>query len=95
MTYHFESPDPSYPDLDFALHTFHIVKLNTLPPAPAGRLSPKEQQLLGHTDHIVVRHVTLDVRSKTCEGQTADDGLVRLSCAVAPSIIVVKSSAVC
>ena len=41
VTYHFESPNSSDPDLQFAGDTLNIVEFDTFPPASASRFAPK------------------------------------------------------
>jgi hypothetical protein len=53
-SYHLQSPHTPNPDLDWPIDALHVVQLNTLPPAAAGRLPPKQEKLLGHTHGIVV-----------------------------------------
>jgi hypothetical protein len=53
-SYHFKSPDPSNPHLDLSINAFNIIQVNTLPPASTSGLSPEKQELLGHSDGIVI-----------------------------------------
>lgn len=42
VTYHFESPNSSDPDFQFAGDTLDIVEFDTFPPTSTGRLSPEK-----------------------------------------------------
>lgn len=63
-TYHLECPDPSNPDLEFALYSFDVLKLDALPPASTSWLPPKEQQLLRHANCTVVGYIAPDISSQ-------------------------------
>lgn len=52
LPYHFERPDSSDPDLQFALDALDIGELDALPPASPRRFPPEEQQLLRHADGV-------------------------------------------
>ena len=58
---HLQRPHSSDPHLEPALDAIHTLKLDTLPPAPARGLPPKEQQLLRHADSVVAHFVAADV----------------------------------
>lgn len=91
--YHFQSPDPSDPHLELALHSSDVVELDTFPPASAGGFPPEQKQFLGHTDSVAVCEVvTFDVGPQTRKSDTTNDSLVRLSGTVAPVIIVVEAT---
>lgn len=95
FSYHLKRPYPSYPDLELALYTPDIVKLDAFPPASPGRFPPEQQQFLGHTDSVAVGEiVALDVGPEACKGNTADDGLVGFSSAMAPVIVVIETTKV-
>lgn len=89
---HLQRPHPSDPDLELALHARNVLELNALPPAAPGGLAPEEQQLLGHTHGIGAHLVTADVTAEARKCKTADDGLVGLTCAVTPGVVMVKAS---
>lgn len=93
ITYHLQCPYAPNPDLDLTINALHIIKLNTLPPAAAGRLAPEQKELLGHAHSIVVRQVASDISAEFSQGKTANDCLVGLSGTVAPLIFAVKPTA--
>jgi hypothetical protein len=47
---------------------------------------------LRHADRVVTHVVATDVAAQPREGETADDGLVRLASAVSPLVIVVEAT---
>jgi hypothetical protein len=95
-TYHFQCPDSPYPYLQLALNASDVVKLDTLPPATASWFSPKEKQLLRHSDSVTVsKIVALDIGPQTRKCDAADDSLVRFAGAVAPSIVMVEAAEHC
>ena len=91
--YHLKRPNPPNPNLQLALHALNTINLNTLPPASSSWFSPEEEQLLCHADGVAGEVVAADVCSQTCKCNTADDRLVWLVGAVAPSVVVVKAAA--
>lgn len=91
--YHFKRPHSPNPDLNWPIDPFHIVQLDTFPPASSGGLSPEEQEFLSHTYSVVVRQITSDISAKFRQSKAADDCLVGLRGAVAPLIFAIKASA--
>lgn len=90
---HLQCPHSADPDFKLALDAFDIVQLNTLPPASSSGFPPEEEQLLRHADGIAAHFVASNVAAQPSEGQTADDGLVRLTSSVAPLVVVVETTA--
>lgn len=45
-----------------------------------------------HADGVVAHFVASNVAAQPSEGQTADDGLVRLASSVAPLVVVVEAT---
>lgn len=93
MVYHFECPHPTDPDLDLALNTVHILKLDALPPASPGWLSPEQKELLRHSNCIVVGGVSFGIGSEFSQRKAADDRLVRFRCTMTPSVVTIESAA--
>jgi hypothetical protein len=94
-TYHFQGPHSSNPDLQSSINALDVIKVNTFPPATTGRLSPEEQKLLSHTDSVVVEIVaTLDIGPQTSQSNAADDGLVGLTSAMTPSVLMVEATGI-
>lgn len=91
---HLQRPHPADPHLELrtGLETLDVLKLDALPPAPTSRLAPEEQKLLGHADSIAAHLVALNIGTQTGEGEGADDGLVGLAGAMAPTIVVVEAA---
>jgi hypothetical protein len=92
-TYHLQRPNPSNPNLKFALHALNVVQLNTFPPTPPGWLSPEEEEFLCHAYCVVGEVVASDICSEPGKCDAADDCFLRFSGAVAPSIVMVKTTA--
>jgi hypothetical protein len=91
--YHFQRPDPPYPDLQLALDASHVLELHAFPPAATGGFPPEEQQLLRHSDSVAVsKVVAFDVSSQASEGDAADDSLVGLAGTVSPSVVVIEAA---
>lgn len=93
---HLQSPHPTDPHLELRarLEAFDTLELDTLPPAPASRLAPEEQKLLGHAHGVAAHLVALNVGAQAGEGKGADNGLVRLAGTVAPAIVVVEAAVI-
>jgi hypothetical protein len=92
-TYHFQRPDPPYPYLELAFDASNVLKLNSLPPAATSWFPPEKEQLLRHSDCIVIgKIITLDVGPQACKGNAADDRFVGFASTVAPSIIMVEAA---
>ena len=91
---HLERPHPPDPNLEFdsLRHALNAVELDTLPPAPPGRLAPEEEQLLRHAHGIAAHLVAADVGPQARKGEAADDGLVGFACTVAPLVVVVEAA---
>lgn len=89
---HLQRPHSADPDLELALDAFDIVQLDTLPPASSSGFPPEEEQLLRHADGVVAHFVASNVAAQPSEGQTADDGLVRLASSVTPLVVVVEAT---
>lgn len=91
--HHLEGPNSADPDLECAVDTFNIIKVNAFPPAAASRLAPEQKELLSHADSVGVG-VATDIGTQTSKGDTADDSLVRLASTVTPGIVVVETTRV-
>lgn len=90
---HLERPHPADPDLELvAFQPLDIIQLDTLPPAPAGRLPPEEKQLLRHTHRAAAHLVAADIRPQPRQRQAADNSLVWLAGPVTPSVIMVEAT---
>jgi hypothetical protein len=89
---HLQRPHSPNPYLELALDTLDVFQLNALPPAPPGRFSPEEEQLLSHANSVVAHFVAANVAAQPSQCKTANDGLVRFACSVTPAIIVVEAS---
>ncbi|KEZ43007.1 hypothetical protein SAPIO_CDS5466 [Scedosporium apiospermum] len=50
------------------IHPIDVVQFQALPPASPGRLSPKEEQLLRHTNHTPAHLCATDITAQPCEG---------------------------
>jgi hypothetical protein len=94
-TNHLQSPNSPDPHLQRALHTLHVLQLDTLPPASSGGFPPEEKQFLGHGHGRIACGCfggSMNVSAKTCERNAANDCLVGLASAVTPAIVTVEAT---
>lgn len=89
---HLQGPHTPDPDLELALNTLHIFKLNAFPPASSRRLPPEEKQFLRHTNGIAAHFIASNIAAQACQCQTTNDRLVRLACSVTPCVVMIETA---
>lgn len=88
--HHLQSPHSANPDLDLALHALHIIQLDPLPPAPPGWFSPEKEQLLRHSDGIIVPQISTDISAQFSQSKAANNRLAGLGGPMAPMVVTIK-----